>query len=158
MPYNTQPLDLEAEHERLVDAYHEARETATSDDESDARREYAQQSATRAKRYVAAVEWLLDEYGADAEVVVGGLTMGEDAQVTDEVDAAASAKTTPDAVRGIARNYTVAAGVPEAPFYDGAESLGDRVDAVADLPRHVGKYLHDRIADREAVDPDLGNG
>jgi hypothetical protein len=159
MPYDTAPLDLEAEHDRLAERYHEARAVAQDDSESEAAREQAQRAATRAKQHAAAVEWLIDEYGPGARIEVGGLTMGEDAQVVDEVQAAAAAKTNSEAIRGLSRNYTVAAGVATAPFYDDdASTLGDRVAAISDLPRHVGKYLHSQIADRETLDPDLGNG
>jgi len=158
MPYDDRPLDLDAEHDRIAARYEEATATAEDGDRSDTARQQARQAAARAEQHAAAVEWLRDEYGPGCRVVVGGLTMGEDAQVTDRVDAIAETKTH-DSIRGAARNFTVAAGVSEAPFYDDeAMTLDDRADAIADLPRHVGKYLHDRINARESVDPDLGNG
>jgi len=161
MPYDASPLDLDAEHDRLAEEYHDALERAEDDSRPDGARRQARQEATQAKRHAAAVEHLQEKFGEDAEIVVGGLTMGEDAEVTDRIDAVSATKTHSEAIRGVSRNYTVAAGVEAAPFYDGDASeldLGDRAEAIADLPRHVGKYLHDRIAAKETLDPDLGNG
>lgn len=158
MPYDATPLDLEAEHDRLAEEYHDAKERAEDEELSDATRQRARQEAATAKRQAAAVEFLQAEYDDGSEIVVGGLTMGEDAEVTDRVDAISTTKTNPEAVRGVSRNYTVAAGVESAPFYDDTHGLGDRAEEIAELPRHVGKYLHDRIAAKETLDPDLGNG
>jgi hypothetical protein len=158
MPYDAEPIDFDAELRRLGRRYQSAVETAEDDDATEKEREQAREAATRMKRHAGAVEWLRDEFGADCRVVVGGLTMGEDARVTDAVDAAAEAKTH-GGVRGLARNYTVAAGVVEAPFYDDeTNGLEDRVAAVAELPRHVGKFLHHKIAVAEDIDTELGNG
>lgn len=157
MPYDANPLDLEAEHDRLAEQYHDADARATDEGRDDAARERARQQATAAKRHAAAAEWLQEH--CDGPIVLGGLTMGEDAEVMDRVDAVSRAKTDPEAVRGVTRNYTVAAGVVDAPFYESDDpDLGTRAEAIADLPRHVGKYLYDRIADKETVDPELGNG
>lgn len=155
MPHSTEQLDLEAEHDRLVAEY----ETARDDLEADPDDAGARQRADRARRHAAAVEWLVDEYGADADLVVGGLTMGEDAQVLDRVEQARATQTHDVELRGIARNWTVAAGVETAPFYDDdAADLSDRIESVADLPRHVGKYLYAQISAAETLEPDLGNG
>jgi len=161
MPYDVSRLDLDAEERRLADRYATATERAADDSLTDAEREQARQVAAETERHAAALEWLLDRYGGDWAVRLGGLTMGEDAKVTDRLEDARAAKVSGDSVTGMARNLTLAAAVPTAPFYDdteidgGADSLDDRLAAVADLPRHVGTYLYDRVAARESLNADF---
>ena len=139
--------ELLAERDDILD------DVATMDEGNPAYPDLVERGAT-IDTHLDGVEWLRDEYGADATIEVRGLRAGSFAELEDNLHEATGGRTGP----GVARNYTVAQGVVAAPFYEDLEStatLEDRLPAVAALPIPVAKWLKQRVDEATAVG---GNG
>lgn len=105
------------------------------------------------------VEYLIDEYGGDATVEVGGLTSGEYARVEDWVAKSREQAGGSD-VPGVRRNVFSAAGLQEAPFLDAdaleeaetpREELEVKVGIVSNLPLGCAKWLQDRVNEETSL-------
>lgn len=156
-------VTLGAERERLADQ-HDAVLAQDGAADADAIRYGATELAQRG----AAVAGLIEEYGADAEVTVRGLTAGRYARVEDRVATHRQRRDDLQAARGYHRNVYAAAGLVDAPFFD-RDAAADRVGApnqerawadlatreqldaavavVADQPPGVVKWLHGLVDD-----------
>jgi len=116
----------------------------------------AQPAAVEAQRN--GVQYLVDEYGADAEVTIRAVRTGLFGEVEDRVNDARAQRLKQGSDRqstdGITRVFYVAQGCVGAPFYDEfARDLDDRVTAVRSLPIEAAKWLEAEIDDVTTVDP-----
>lgn len=111
--------------------------------------------ATDAEHHHQAVTALCDEYGADAEIRVQGLTAGDYARVEDRL------ANSPNSGPGSSRTLTTAAALQAAPFLDERDadprSLEETAPVVADLPPTVVRWLHHVADDLTTVGADEGN-
>lgn len=126
-------------------------DAADSDTAAQAIRQQAQEIDARGR----GVAYLIDEHGADAEVTVRGLAAGDYAEVEDRVAALRDQQGTDSALPGAHRNIFAAAGLVDAPFLPedaDTNSLDVRLDAVADQPTGVAKYLEAIVNDLTTVD------
>jgi len=116
----------------------------------------AVEEASTLEEHLVALEWLVDEYGADAEVTIGGLTTGEYAEATDRVvDAQSTQVGGPDSSTGVGRVFFVASGLVDAPFLD-ATDIESKADVVSGLPPQVTTWLEAEI-DEATLPADPGN-
>lgn len=134
MPRNTHILNLEEEADALDQEAADVHDRyQAAEDGSDAAQRLQQQGLQLDER-LAALEWAVDEYGPDAEIVVWELTPGEKARYTDKLQNARSQASSQGELGGVgmAGVHWVAAAVREAPFYgDDIDTHDDRVAAVA---------------------------
>lgn len=94
---------------------------------------------------------LVEEYGADAEIVVRGLDAGEYARVEDRVAAMRAATDEPGGLPGSSRNVWAAAGLVDAPFLDDEADFDAAIETVASLDPGVAKWLEARVNDLTSV-------
>lgn len=99
-----------------------------------------------------AVTALIDEHGDDATVRVRGLSAGEYAKVENKTADAADRASTSGGVPGSGRLIFAAAGLFDAPFYDGEpDALDAKLRALADQPVGVRKWVEDCVDERTVV-------
>jgi len=114
------------------------------------------EEAQEAESHLAGVLWGIQEYGADAEVTVGGLTTGEMAEVRDRTAAARNEAAQfggHGQVDGAASTFFVAAGVLDAPFVDGDASVDALTSVVAsELHPQFTQWLEAKVDEETSVD------
>jgi hypothetical protein len=187
MPLNTTTITLGEELERLREEYRQLDAAAANDDadaggaDGDAGAENdgtapdgdgvsAALDALRAhqRRKVNGVGYLADEYGHDAAVTVGGLTMQDKALVLRELstvknEAAAVGMGEIDTV-GLDDLYEAAAGLVDAPFLPDDVDAADPmqfsavVDELGGEYPQVTRWLVDRVRVATELPDHLGNG
>lgn len=156
MPRDTTTYVAGEERERIDARLDTLADTAAQHDaDSDAYAE-AVEEASRLEQHLVALQWLVDEHGADAEVTVGGLTTGEYAQAQDRVADDQASRVGGGSTEGASRVYFVASGLVAAPFIDAENPLDKRVTAVSNLPPQVTTWLEHAI-DEATVPADPGN-
>lgn len=99
-----------------------------------------------------AVSALLDRYDAEATVTVRGLSASEYAKVENYTWNAAKKVTSGDSVPGTGRLVFAAAGLVDAPFYDGGgDDLDAKLSALGAEPIGVRKWVEDLVNERTVV-------
>jgi hypothetical protein len=150
MPLKTETYVLGDERDRLDDRLDTLADQAAGGDEE------AIDEARDVESHLAGVIWGIDQYGADAEVRVGGLTTGEMAEVRDRTAAAREESKQfggHGQVDGAATTFYTAAGVLDAPFVDGTASVDALAPTVAnELHPQFTQWLESRIDDVTSVD------
>lgn len=130
------------------------------DDDSDATEAYqeAVQEARDVDQHYKGVLWAVEQWGADAEVVLAPLATGAHAQVLDySMDLKQNQVGGPDSIQGSRRLFFVAAGLEDAPFLDGGEDIEARVGELSGLPNQFTGWLHSEVDDISSPDVE-GNG
>lgn len=167
MPRTTTRYDLREEAARLdarLDDF--ADEAADADPDSAAYREAAEE-ATLVEQQLVGVRWAVDPPDDENRepyeaVVLGGLSTGEYARVTDRLDAARQERVGygPDggSMEGAGRVFFAAAGLVEAPFLDADADFEATARAVNDLPPQFTRWLEARVDDLTTPETDVGNG
>jgi len=167
MPLNTTTITLGDELKRLQEAYDAIGDAA---EENDAAAEPAVATAeTVIERKTNGVGYLVDEYGADATVTIGGLTMGDKALVRDKLDAvadeAAQSGVGTGGGAGSQEIHEAAAGIIDAPFVPDdiedptAPTAHDELVATlsSEYPQ-VTRWLVDRVRSQTSLPDQVGNG
>lgn len=116
------------------------------------------QRATELEKQLGGIEWLIDEYGADATVTVTGLTARETAVVGDRIRDLESETLTPTkSVESMSQVIWVAEGLEAAPFLEDGGDFEAAFAAVGGLPRQVLDWLDDQISELSTVGDREGN-
>lgn len=116
------------------------------------------QQAAETERHLGGLEWARDEWGGDAEFVLGGLTTAEFAHVQDRVgDLKQETVTATGSVEGAGTVFYVAQGVHSAPFADADDAFEDICEAVHALPPQLTQWLEGEIEDLTTVGEREGN-
>lgn len=158
MPFDVTTIDLAAEEQRLEERREAAFAEARNDDVGEREREQATARAREAEQDRRAVARLREEYGDDATLEIGGLTMDEKAWVTDRIDDLRAQKTG-DNVWGATKHYYAGVGLVTAPFFDGdVESYEARVQAVGEQPAPVIEYVYRQVDSLSTLSGPLGSG
>jgi len=102
------------------------------------------------------VAWACEEYGADAEIVLGGLGAGEYAEVQDRIAQARARQTENIDLPGVSRNMWCAAGLVEAPFLsERAPDINTALHAITErdggLPTEFVTWVEARVDDLTTV-------
>mgnify|MGYP006293967807 CR=1 FL=1 len=138
--------------DRLDDRLDELADRAVHDSEA----AVAEEASTVEQRLVG-VQWLVDEFGAEAEVTIGGLNTGEYGQLTDRVSDAQAAKVGgSESTTGASRIFFVAFGLVDAPFVDADTDFEATVREVRELPPQTTQWL-EHVIDEATVPSDPGN-
>lgn len=176
MPRNTTTITLADELDRL-DARLDALAAEVGELESDLDTVIEEMATGDAAGYGDAVEeairiqesflpgvnYLVEEYGDEATVTVGGLTAGDRGRVQDRTAAAKAQRVGWSAgggggsTAGLWSIFYVAAGVVDAPFVDGDGGFEAHVRAVREQPPQVVDWLENRVDARTGLEYDLGN-
>lgn len=151
--FDPDTLTLQAEIDRLAAEYDDT-EADLTDLEADSARAASKQrylgDLDQMGREVAA---LADAHGEDATVTVRGLSAGEYAKVENRTAEAASNVSGSGGAPGSGRLVFAAAGLVDAPFYDGDEGdLNAKLQALAEQPVGVRKWLEDLVSERTVAD------
>lgn len=150
MSLDTKTVTLGEERDRLDEALDDLADIlADADDSTSGQR--LRQRGNDLDQQGRGIAHLVDEHGADAEVVVRGLDSGEFARVEDRV-ADIRAQREGGQTPGAHRNVYAAMGIVDAPFADDPESFDDRLDAVTDLPIGATKWLYALVDDLTTVE------
>lgn len=114
----------------------------------------AVQDGQRLNRQHVGVSWAVDEWGADAEVVVSAIDMGSRAEVDDYKSSLRSNTVGgPSSSDGAGRLFYIAAGVAEAPFADRDDGIEETVAELRSVPQQFGDWLEEQI--NEVSTPDV---
>lgn len=160
--FDPDTLTLTAELDRLASAFERTEaeigdlQTRLKDDDADRQNLIAERS--RKQTYLGeleqmgqAVGQLIDDHGEDATVTVRGLDAGEYAKVKNRTSEAAN-RTDYQAAPGSGELVFVAAGLVDAPTYDGPpDDLDAKLEWVARQPIGKRKWLQDAIDERTVV-------
>jgi len=142
------------ERDRLDERLDELAERASEAD-SDHARQGIWQIARQVEDRLDGVQYLIDEYSADATVTVQPLTAGETARIEDSMaDLQRRSDHSAGGLPGTRRNHDAAAALVDAPFLDDvdADDLDDCLPVVADLPTQAVKWLRARADDLSGID------
>lgn len=151
-----QTLRLGDELDRLAEQVDELEAQAADADDS-ASGDALRWSVNELDQQGAAVAELIDEYGADAEVVVEPLDAGTYGRVEDRV-ASHRERSKQASVQGYHRVVYAAAGLVDAPFHEpdeDADAFDAAIATVASLNPAAAKWLYARVDD--LTTPDSGN-
>ncbi|WP_435065891.1 hypothetical protein [Halobaculum sp. EA56] len=139
--------------ERLDEIADEAERAADGSDEQ-ARLD---QQGVQLEQRMRAFERAAAEWEPDAEFVIQSLSPGERAQFGDLLEAARNQMTAETEAANLRDLYWVGAGLVDAPFLEGGESIQQRVVAIRDLDGwawHLIQYLKQEVTKENS----LGNG
>jgi hypothetical protein len=89
------------------------------------------------------VAFLVDAFGADAEVTLSSMTSGERAMLDDRIRDGRVGDPGPRTKE----NFVVALGVDDAPWLEGGEDLETKVQILADSPPQVVDWLSVELDD-----------
>lgn len=103
----------------------------------------------RADTFADGLGWAVDEFDADAEIVLEALTAGRRNEVIDRINSSRVG----DVGDGLVTNWMIAAAITECPWFDDEAPLEDMVAAVAQLPPAVVDWLEHELGELN----DLGN-
>jgi len=165
MALNQTTIMLGEELERLRENHAELEDSDVDDEDTEAA---VNALKHHLERKINGVGYLVEEYGEDATVTVGGLDMGDKALVSDKLeghqetaDAAGFGAT---GTRGTRDLYEAAAGLVGAPFLpddinspDSAAAHGDIVAALSNEYPQVTEWLVDRVREQTSLPDAVGN-
>lgn len=143
---------LGEELERLDERLDELTERLDNADADTASAQVIRSAANDIDTQGGAVAYLVEEYGADATITVRGLAAGEYARVEDRTAAMRAEADGVGSLPGSSRNVFVAAGLVDAPFYEGdPDDLDAKLAEVTSQPVGVVTYLEALINDLTTV-------
>jgi len=110
------------------------------------------QLVSDAEKSLRGLVWLREEYGADAEITVRGLSAGDQARVEDRASDIRAERSGAGNAPGSRRQVTVATGLVEAPFLDGDAGYEETLRAVGNVPDGVVVWLQSEIDDATSLE------
>lgn len=156
-PIGETTVTLGDERDRLDARLDDLAESLASADTDTQGAQWLRQQANEIDQQGNGVAYLIDEYGADAEVTVRGLDAGGFAQVEDRIADINAGADGPGNNPGSARNVWAATGLVDAPFFDekpdsGNSAYRQKLDAVAAQPVGVAKWLEALVNEETSVE------
>lgn len=154
MPFRTETYHVGDELDRLDDRLDDLADATTEAEPGSSERERLVSDGAVANAHLNGLQWVAAEYGRDAEIVLGGLNKGEQAEVYDRADAAGTevvgvGETGTDGVKSV---FRTAMGLVDGPFVDADAGFERRIQVVRnDLPVELCRWIEDEVNDLTTV-------
>jgi len=156
MPFRTETFHVTDVIEQIDQRQEQLADEATTSDLTEEEREEIVTEGLRLDAHLNGLSWVVEEYGEDVEITLGGLNKGEQSQIHDRAAAQAETvvgvgETGTDGAKSV---YRTAMGLVDAPFLpDGAQDDFDARIAVVreDLPIELCRWVEDAVNDLTTV-------
>ena len=117
--------------------------TVTLSDELDQLQRRAEDGNEANDTHIEALEWAINEFGADATVCVQGMTTTKRDRTVDTANRVTMGPLGASALR----TWLVAASITEAPWLEGGEDLEEQQALLGALPPSVSDWLDAQVED-----------
>jgi hypothetical protein len=151
MPLDRREIVLSEEIKRIDDKMDELLEQVADLHPDNPAVDDLQSKGRQLDTHLSGLEWAQEEWGADATIILEGLTGGEFAKVEDELSDVAVGRQRRGGQPGARRVFLVAFGVDDAPYLDDGADDDARIAAAGALPLAFQKWAEAQINELSSV-------